>query len=156
MCCAGCSVIPEFMNYYSIHLIVLFILAINSFRDIRVHEICPGITILGGVIGLIFRYVWGSGQILSFLASMLPGIYLVLLSIVSRGAVGAGDGLILLALSGYLPAADIISIVSYGVFLSALYAGALLMRGRNGRKAYAFVPFLLGGYVLHLLTQLAR
>lgn len=148
--------IPEFMKFYIIHLIVLFILAINSFRDVRVHEICPGITVVGGMIGLILTYVWGSGQILSFLASMLPGICLVLLSIVSRGAVGAGDGLILLALSGYLPAADIISIVSYGVFLSAVYAGTLYVRGRDGRKAYAFVPFLLGGYVLHLLTQLAR
>lgn len=147
--------IPEFMKFYIIHLIVLFILAINSFRDVRVHEICPGITVVGGMIGLILTYVWGSGQILSFLASMLPGICLVLLSIVSRGAVGAGDGLILLALSGYLPE-DIISIVSYGVFLSAVYAGTLLVRGRDGRKAYAFVPFLLGGYVLHLLTQLAR
>lgn len=144
------------IRYYVIQSLVLFILALNSFCDIRRHEICPRITIGGGLIGFICAYLWRSGLSIDFLASTFPGICFLMMSLLTKGAVGAGDGFVLLALSGYLSLTDILSITAFGLLLSSAYAGLLLIKDRCGMRSFAFVPFLLGGYVLHMLTELAR
>ena len=131
-------------------VIALFILSANSFTDVRRHEISPILTAAGGIAGIV---IWRmeSGQDTPLPASILPGICFLLVSFLSRGAVGAGDGLVLIALAGCLPVTDILIIAFCGLFLASVYAGFMLLGGSGSRRSFAFVPFLLGGYVLYLM-----
>jgi len=130
--------------------IALFILSVNSFTDVRRHEISPLLTAAGGITGIIVLYMYPVPGI-SLPASLLPGICFLLFSFLSRGAVGAGDGFVLIALAGCLSVNDILITAVCGMFPAFVYAGAMLLRGADGRKSFAFVPFLLGGYVLYLM-----
>ena len=82
---------------------------------------------------------------------MLPGVCFLLFSFLSRGAVGAGDGLILIALAGCLSVTDILIVAACGMILASAYACVMLLGGSDGRRNFAFIPFLLGGYVLYLM-----
>ena len=93
----------------------------------------------------------GSGQEIPLPASIIPGMCFLLFSFLSRGAMGAGDGIVLIALAGCLPVTDILIIAFCGLFLASVYAGFKLLSGSGGRRSFAFVPFLLGGYVLYLM-----
>ena len=86
-------------------VIALFILSTSSFTDVRLHEISPFCAGAGGIAGLVVLYI-ESGQDIPLPASMLPGVCFLLFSFLSRGAVGAGDGLILIALAGCLSVTD--------------------------------------------------
>ena len=129
--------------------IALFILTANSFTDVRRHEISPVLTAAGGVLGVVLHM--GAVPGISLPVSMLPGICFLLFSFLSRGAVGAGDGLILIALAGCLSVTDICIVAAYGMILASVYACIMLIGGSDGRRSFAFVPFLLGGYVLYLM-----
>ena len=138
------------MRQENVRVIALFILSANSFTDVRRHEISPILTAAGGIAGIV---IWRmeSGQDTPLPASILPGICFLLFSFLSRGAVGAGDGLVLIALAGCLPVTDILIIAFCGLFLASVYAGFMLLGGSGSRRSFAFVPFLLGGYVLYLM-----
>ena len=131
-------------------VIALFILSANSFTDVRRHEISLFLTATGGIAGIVIWHM-ESGQATPLPASILPGICFLLFSFLSRGAVGAGDGLVLIALAGCLPVTDILIIAFCGLFLASVYAGFMLLGGSGSRRSFAFVPFLLGGYVLYLM-----
>ena len=141
----GCVMRQEIMR-----AIALFILTANSFTDIRRHEISPVLTAAGGVLGVVVSHT-GAVPGISLPVSMLPGICFLLFSFLSRGAVGAGDGFVLIALAGCLPVTDIFITAVCGVFLASVYAGIMLLGGSGLRSSFAFVPFLLGGYVLYLM-----
>ncbi len=131
-------------------VIALFILSTSSFADVRRHEISLFWAGAGGIAG-IFVLCVESGQDIPLPASMLPGICFLLFSFLSRGAVGAGDGLVLIALAGCLSVTDICIVAAYGMILASVCACIMLIGGSDGRRSFAFVPFLLGGYVLYLM-----
>ena len=131
-------------------VIALFILSANSFTDVRRHEISPFLTAVGGIAGMTICRM-ESGQDFPLPVSILPGICFLLFSLLSRGAVGAGDGFVLIALAGCLSVTDILITTVCGVFLAGIYAGFMLLGGAGGRRSFAFVPFLLGGYILYLM-----
>ena len=133
-----------------VRVIALFILSTNSYTDVRRHEISPFLTAGGGIAGIAIWFM-GSGQEIPLPASMLPGMCFLLFSFLSRGAVGAGDGFVLIALAGCLSVTDILITAVCGLFLASIYAGFMLLGGSGGRRSFAFVPFLLGGYVLYLM-----
>ena len=131
-------------------VIALFILCANSFTDVRCHEISLFLTAAGGIAGITI-WCMGSGQEIPLPASIIPGMCFLLFSFLSRGAMGAGDGIVLIALAGCLPVTDLVITAFCGMFLASVYAGFMLLSGSGGRRSFAFVPFLLGGYVLYLM-----
>lgn len=133
------------------YLAVLIIIAANSFSDVRRHEICPIFTAAGGCAGLFYACIRSSESPWLYPASLLPGTVLLLFSFLTRGAVGAGDGLLLIALAGYLELTDILVIVFSGMLFSSVYGSLRLLMGDKRDREFAFVPFLFAGYVMHLL-----
>lgn len=80
------------------------------------------------------------------LAGLLPGIFLLILSKITREAIGYGDGLILLFIGlslGFWECIGIFFTGLLGVFLAALLI--LLFFGRKKRLEIPFIPFLLTG-----------
>ena len=79
-------------------LCILAFLAWNSWRDIRKHEISLTLTFVFGIGGLVL--FWQNHESFwAIVGSASIGLGMMGVSILTRGGVGMGDGLLLLALS---------------------------------------------------------
>lgn len=97
------------------------------------------------------RALYGSG----ILQGLLPGVLLLLCGFISRGGVGAGDGLTLMSIgaaAGAAAAAQVMAAALGLVFAAA--AGMLLLRRADLKTQLPFMPFLLGAWILRSLTGL--
>jgi leader peptidase (prepilin peptidase)/N-methyltransferase len=122
-------------------------LAAFSFRDLRHKTI--------GVIPVAFlgafntvMAVYAGSKALTIVLGLLPGIFAILVSLITNGKMGLGDGLLLMALG---PAYGWYG--TLGIWLVALLTGALtgiclmIFKKANIKTALAFVPFIFVGFV---------
>ena len=76
------------------------------------------------------------------------GFLFVLISILTEGAVGMGDGWLLMALGTVLYPEEFFSTLFMGMICSAVWSGIMMMGFcRKGSTEIPFVPFLLAGYL---------
>lgn len=125
----------------------LIFLGVSGWMDWKTRMISLALTGLYG----------GSGLAISFMAGrkwedyMLPaglGILFLLLSLGSKGAVGMGDGWVLLALGCMLETEEYIRLTGFGILLAAVFSGILLIGYKKNRKTeIPFVPFLFFAYL---------
>lgn len=136
---------------------ILLMLAILSFLDLRKRSF-PMIPVLAAAAALFLCRFLLLKQDFSFygiLAGVIPGGLAFLLSLLSRGAIGGGDALLLLLL-GILAGFWNTSAIAMLAVLLAAGAGLLLMAsGKAGKKTeLPFIPFLMTAYVLLLAANL--
>lgn len=99
------------------------------------------------IAGVIWRMVVGNESIVSLGIGMLLGGGLLLISYVTREAVGYGDGLLLLVTGCILGAEKNFILFFCALVLSAFYSAFLLLIKRVKRThELAFVPFLFMAY----------
>lgn len=131
------------------YVVVFLYLCLMAWYDIKKREISWRISIATAFVLFIRQfYLIGRGEEQLFvLSGMAVGMILIVISILSRGEIGIGDGALFLV-SGLL-----FGLYENGVllFLSLLFAafvsGVLLVAGRV-RRTYAlpFAPFVFAGY----------
>lgn len=126
---------------------ILAFLGINTWTDIKRKQVSLAAVGVFAVGMLTERLYTGqlSWQIL-FPAAV--GAFFLGLSMMTKGAVGIGDGLVLLALGLALDAGEFLMTVMTGMLCCGVWSGILLAVCRKGRKTeIPFVPFLLLGYM---------
>lgn len=129
---------------------VLGLLAWNTRTDIERHQISVKVVGGLGVLGILMDCAAGWGVLA--IEGMVPGILLLALSGISRGAVGIGDGLAVTVMGSYLGLWNTVYVLLTALFLSAFWAGFLLVGRKSGRgKEFPFLPFLLIGFVGRLI-----
>lgn len=131
------------------YVIVFLYLCLMACYDIKKKEISWKASIAAALV-LVIRQIYLINQDiepLSVLFGITVGLMLIVISILSRGEIGVGDG-VLFVVSGLL-----FGLYENGVllFLSLLFAafvsGALLVTRRVGRTyALPFAPFVFAGY----------
>ena len=122
-------------------------LAMNSWLDIRRREISLLLTVVYAGCGIICSILQGR-KIQDVLIPAGIGILFLAAGLISRGAIGAGDCWILLALGALLDTETYIRMLCIGFFLAAFWSGILLVIRRKSRKTeIPLVPFLLAGYI---------
>lgn len=122
-------------------------LAMNSWLDIRRREISLLLTVVYAGCGIIYSILQGR-KIQDVLIPAGIGILFLAAGLISRGAIGAGDCWILLALGALLDTETYIRMLCIGFFLAAFWSGILLVIRRKSRKTeIPLVPFLLAGYI---------
>ena len=128
-------------------LCILAFLVWNSWRDIRKHEISLTLTLIFGIGGMLL--FWQDHETLwDVVGSASVGLGMIGMSILTRGAVGMGDGLLLLALSGVLSSGELLLTLLLGLFLCAVWGtGLLLVRKKEKHTEIPFIPFLSLGYL---------
>ncbi len=128
-------------------LCILAFLVWNSWRDIRKHEISLTLTLIFGIGGMLL--FWQDHETLwDVVGSASVGLGMIGMSILTRGAVGMGDGLLLLALSGVLSSGELLLTLLLGLFLCAVWGtGLLLFRKKEKHTEIPFIPFLSLGYL---------
>ncbi len=130
----------------------LVLLLGNSLVDIKSKKINLIFTLLLGAAGGAVRIFLTGDGIQGLLLSLLPGISLVLLTAVSQGGIGMGDGIVLAAAGMLRPWKETWEVLVLGIFLAGAYAAVLFLRRRQGEERFAFVPFLLLADILIILT----
>lgn len=128
-------------------LCTVVFLAMNSWLDIRRREISLLLTGTYAGCGIIYSILQGR-NIQDVLIPAGIGILFLAAGMISRGAIGAGDCWILLALGALLDTETYIRMLCIGFFLAAFWSGILLVIRRKSRKTeIPLVPFLLAGYI---------
>lgn len=109
---------------------------------------------LGDRYGVIKRSLIYEPDPVNILLSLLPGIILLIISFISREAIGRGD-VYVVSLLGFMTGIDrilailLISMLSCGIFGLAY----MVMRGKSRKDTLPYVPFLLGAYILTMLIN---
>lgn len=128
-------------------LCTVIFLAMNSWLDIRRREISLLLTVVYAGCGIIYSILQGR-KIQDVLIPAGIGILFLAAGLISRGAIGAGDCWILLALGALLDTETYIRMLCIGFFLAAFWSGILLVIRRKSRKTeIPLMPFLLAGYI---------
>ncbi len=138
-------------------MIVLVFLIWCSVRDVRyqvisVRMLFAGISVSMGY--LIVKLIRGELELGQAGICLMPGILLIVISILAKGAVGMGDGAVWLVIGGALSPWDGVSALLLGMLFIAVWSGGLMLTGRAGRRTrLPFLPFSLAGYVLWILIK---
>ena len=131
---------------------VLFMLAASSVSDLRSKSIQILPVVLGGAAGILFTLLTdetGPAWCMGF----APGAFFLGLSLATKGGIGLGDSLVLLALGAWLPWDLLLSSLFCALLASSAAAAWLLITRRSRRnRELPFIPFLLGGVLFCVLT----
>ena len=128
-------------------IFVLAFLGINNWKDIRKKEISVPAIGLFAIWG-IARAFLNENICLEWLGALSLGILLIALSIISKGEIGMGDGMVLSALGTVLTFSQLLSVLMLGLLCCGISGFFLLAMGKISKKTeIPFVPFLLLGYI---------
>ena len=126
-------------------------LAVSGWMDLRKREISLVLAGIYACAGVAYSVVNGRTAA-DFLVPVGIGALVLALGWLSRGAVGLGDGWILLSLGMMLDTGAYIRTVCIGLLLLSAWAAVLLAVFKKGRKTEVpLVPFLFLGYVAEVM-----
>lgn len=128
----------------------LLFLAILVPEDIKEKQICAKTVIIFGFLALACQFAKGRGNILADIAcDLIPGIFLLILSLISKESIGLGDGMAVAVLGLWIGGGKTLMILCIAWMLAGAYAVVRLIRKR--KEPIPFVPFLLLGMEVLLL-----
>ncbi|MBR5969244.1 MAG: prepilin peptidase [Lachnospiraceae bacterium] len=130
----------------TLKLICIATLAVAAWSDLKTKRIPYWTAALLGccsAVQVTMALTDKTESLYMLLLSVLPGLLLLGLSVMSRGAVGAGDGLLLAAAGPVFGLKEILTLLMIALLLSAVVSAVLLLLKKADRKArIPFVPFL--------------
>lgn len=130
---------------------VIGMLAICSAEDIRRKQVRLNFILAFGIAGIIFHMLWQMQTIENVLFGMCVGGALLVLSFLTRGRIGAGDGILMVVTGIYLGLEQNLELLICSLFICAIYALCLLVLHKKKRKdTIAFVPFVFVSYLCML------
>lgn len=135
--------------YKIVHICLIIILGVICVFDIKRKKIPVYMLIILAAAGIISNFTVGEFDIEKRIIAMLPGMILLIVSMITKQQIGYGDGMIILIMGLYIDIDDILSIV-LSSFLLSYIAAIILMTVFKKKKNFemAFSPFLLIGYGL--------
>ena len=135
--------------YKIVHICLIIILGVICVFDIKRKKIPVYMLIILAAAGIISNFTVGEFDIEKRIIAMLPGMILLIVSMITKQQIGYGDDMIILIMGLYIDIDDILSIVLSSFLLSSI-AAIILMTVFKKKKNFemAFSPFLLIGYGL--------
>lgn len=117
-----------------------------AFADIKYREIpVLPVCFLAGIVILV--RLWKGTGLTELLLGLFPGILLLLISYLSHGSIGTGDGLVLCVIGLGSGMETTVVMLGTALFVGGIYAAIMLFLKKVGRKTeIPFLPFLLLGY----------
>ena len=115
--------------------LALLLLGGNALWDAKKQEIQPLLTGMMALLGVLLG-LREEEMLLKYGPGVGLGLLLLGLSVIGQGAVGLGDGFLLMALGLWLPWEETLSSLLWGSLLSALAGGILLLRHHKREEPY--------------------
>lgn len=120
----------------------LICLSAGALEDIKCRAVSGKLLAVCGLAGMAAAWSGGLG---THVPGLSAGMAVLAVSVLTRGAVGAGDGLFLLASAWYLTAAEVWLFLAGGLVVSWVWSAAVILKkifaGNNFRKIT--LPFLV-------------
>lgn len=134
------------------HIVTLAFLTVNSITDLKNKRVYLVVSVAFAIAGIIVNIIFRRHSLISILLSLGIGVILIIISKVTREAIGMGDGIIILVLGVLNGAYENLLISLYGFLISFLVSAFLLITRKLGRKdKIPFIPCLLAGYIITLI-----
>lgn len=118
-------------------------LGMLTLEDIREKRISVKRLAVGALAAMICQFVERQISGASIICSLIPGILLLLLSIMTRESIGKGDGIVVMVLGLWIGGQMTFMIVCLAVWAAGIFATICLIRKK--RESIPFVPCLLMG-----------
>lgn len=119
------------------------LLVLGSILDIKYKALPSWFLIIGGGLAVIAAVVLRPVNLWEMAGGLLLGILLLGVSLLTRGALGRGDGIFIGILGLNLGFSTVFSVFMSALLLAALLAVLLMIMKRANRKtAFPFLPFL--------------
>lgn len=139
----------ERQSLETISLTMLFIwLVVLSIEDIKHKKISLIIILIGGLCLFTFSLAMSELSIRDRIGGIMIGGFMLLISYLTRGQIGLGDGLVLSIIGisyGFLMNLNLLIL---GLILSSIFSILLLICKKAKKKStIPFIPFLLAGYL---------
>jgi leader peptidase (prepilin peptidase)/N-methyltransferase len=132
-------------------LCVLGFLGGNAWMDIKKQQISLLSAVVFAVIGIGMSWYSQNLDLESFIP-LCVGVLFLCISVMTRGELGMGDGILLLALGTMLSLDELLVLLVLAMAGCGVYSGFLLLvRKKNRHTRIPFLPFLLAGYAGGLL-----
>lgn len=129
-------------------IVITIFLILSTLIDLRKKEVNISLCISVALVGLIYEIFISKTDILSIILGILPGIFLMLTSIVTNEEIGKGDAAILSTIGIFLGLKKTILVLIYALFSTIIIGGILLLiRKKNKKYRIPFVPFILFSYI---------
>jgi leader peptidase (prepilin peptidase)/N-methyltransferase len=129
-------------------IVITIFLILSTLIDLRKKEVNISLCISVALVGLIYEIFISKTDILSIILGILPGIFLMLTSIVTNEEIGKGDAVILSTIGIFLGLKKTILVLIYALFTTIIIGGILLLiRKKNKKYKIPFVPFILFSYI---------
>ena len=114
-------------------------------QDVREKSLSFWKLVAGAGVFLLWRLLEGRG--LPQLVDMLPGVYCLSLSLLSRQQIGIGDAIVLLVLGICCGWRNCLAVVFVALILAGIWGMAGIYRKRYKRKdTLPWLPFLAAAY----------
>ena len=148
---------------FSIHEMILItvcgsVLIPCTVMDIRAKHISLRLMLgaaAAGAAAAIYMTITGEENISELFLSVMPGTFLLLTSELSGGRIGEGDGLVFMVIGLLIGCRRAFAVLLLSLLLSALYSVFLLLCHKADRNTtIAWMPFVLGGYILWLIIEI--
>ncbi len=130
------------MRYFLPEILLLH----AAYTDMRTRDISGVILIIFGALGVICTVFGRAVGVTDACFGAAIGLIMIFISIMTRGELGMGDGMLIAVTGLFLGIRDNIALLSGALLLSAVFSVVLLITGRKLKQEYPFVPFLLLTY----------
>lgn len=139
---------------FFINIILTIYLLICTRSDIKTYTVSFRFSAIVALILIIIRIISNMSDLPDILLSLLPGIILLAIGLITRQSVGYGDGIIFMTTGAGIGSGYIVLLVFISFVLSSFYALFLISKKQSGKTAIPFVPFILSGFILVNLIKI--
>lgn len=135
-------------------IILWIFLGINTVTDLKKRIVYMPVIFLFAVLGVVFYVCKEKQDMGSLIGGVLAGVFLLLFSVVTSGAVGAGDGWVVAVTGIWLGGWKTVFVMMGGFILTALCGVAgIVIKKANRKSELPFVPFFALSYVIILIGE---
>lgn len=125
------------------------VLAVCTYTDIRRRKVYKKVVLAYLLLAVMGRIAQGADAPGQAAAGLMPGLFCIALSFVTRQGLGYGDSILILICGVSLGLESCIYLTLSAFFWAGIWAMVLFCRKRAERgKAFPFVPFLLIGLMI--------
>lgn len=134
-------------------VITVLFLGICTYIDIKSKYVNSYICIIFGIAGVLYKSFIMDRSLLSIPMAILPGIIIMIISIISKESIGKGDAFVVSIMGLYIGSINTILVLFHGVMISC-FIGVICMLFMKKSKSYRipFIPFLSMGFLIQIMN----
>lgn len=140
-------------NFF-INIVLTLYLLLCTRSDIKTYTVSLRLSAIAAIILIIVRLIANTGNLPDILLSLMPGILILAVGLITRQSIGYGDGIVFMTTGIGVGSRYIVLLIFISFILSSFYALFLISKKKSGKTAIPFVPFILSGFIIVNLIKI--